>query len=534
MKMNDSNFIQISDSFKIDQLSFNDFEKTIDNINEYMTYSQNVQDGVYKFKIMSHINVNCSYQELANIFNISDDIHRNTTMKELYKEKFINGRILHHIPDNHILIKKDSYKFSFILPNKECCYIEHFIQDNSTIKITITSIDKNKYTKEKESNDNKIDNILAEYNIKIVDTDQNLHNDNVIFNINFNGVVLNTNLKNYDISKKYVSMLARGLKDIPDIITNRRLLFQQPANLSLCNIYNKHCINCSKKISIFSKKRCYICSYTICSKCIIKQKLYKNDKYITVHICKKCIDCINKCDYSNVTPYIDMYQKIVEDTEDYNAGENVANFLKNRFDNDEDIYLEDFDKYLAERPILDECVLTNDSERPYPIKISKDYIAPIPDNEEQRLEAVHNIEVMDLFSNKELNIICESVNIELRNDLTMITIIDEEQVYAIACNNKNAIGIYPRDESICQHLLMSNVPLLINNPISDVRYYNLPAVTGGLKFYFSVPIYSSDNYIIGSFCSLNNKEVKQVTASQYEVMNKLSKTVAKIIEQKKI
>src|SRR5690349_17258856 len=105
-KMSDADIIRISESFKMDLLSFhdiiadiNDFinntnrSATIDvtDINRFTIYYKcGKSENIHEFKIISYININCSYKELYNIFHVSDDYYRSEIMKQLYKGKFVN------------------------------------------------------------------------------------------------------------------------------------------------------------------------------------------------------------------------------------------------------------------------------------------------------------------------------------------------------------------------------------------------------------------------------------------------------------
>jgi len=59
----------------------------------------------------------------------------------------------------------------------------------------------------------------------------------------------------------------------------------------------------------------------------------------------------------------------------------------------------------------------------------------------------------------------------------------------------------PRGQSICQHLLGSSSPLVINDALSDtLACGSLLVKDFGVRSYLGFPLRTADGFVVGSFC----------------------------------
>ncbi len=87
-----------------------------------------------------------------------------------------------------------------------------------------------------------------------------------------------------------------------------------------------------------------------------------------------------------------------------------------------------------------------------------------------------------------------------------ITLIDDkEQVF------KASSGIpimkLPKSQTVCQHTIMGNQPLVVPDLQQDVRFAHLKIVAAGpkLRFYAGWPLSLNGRHRVGAFCLLDNK-----------------------------
>lgn len=473
--------------------------------------------------ISANINVKCSLQEIVNIFCVTDTKMLNIAMKELYGKHFISSK-KQIIKDNTLL--------------KECIFLtgkwkyikswEHI--DDIGIIITMKSTD---------DSDIKADII---YNISIINTEYTIKKD-MYFNITFAAVTFNT------VAIKYIRKLVRGLEVVPKIIISNRIILQQFIDISRCIIDNKYCTNCANRFKTFfgvfheSTLICHLCGYNVCRKCILKHKIYQNDNYEDITICKKCIIRLDNLDYSTIDLNLNPYTRIISDPLDYNAGHNMYDYLvkesitndharfilslilKNNFDPKDFKQRNQLLRILISTIPLDECIVSTHFKRDYKVDIDKNPIL-LPLDEQERITAVNKIDYNACLKNPLLMFICNAITCQLKSLLTIILLIEDKSNTVIACNNPEVIKRYNRNESICQHIVMTKKPLLINNPEADVKYGCIPGISD-YQSYFGIPIII-DNQVIGSFCILGQKP-RIITQSEFSLMMKFSEIISKIL-----
>ncbi len=547
------NELDLSDNNLIAQLNQVTFSDLIDTCSiqadlNKLVLAQSRQQS--QLELASYINVNCSYTELLTLFQTHDGSQYIANLKELYGSAFVRGNIIHTDLQRQLSIRQSTFRS--ILKTYQWIYMENYRYTTDGIIITINTINGDPTQ--------MLNGITAAYIIKILPTEENLRR-NLNFNIMFKGKVINGSR----IDKKQLKLMANSLNNVPLAITNRQIIVQHKACLTKCSVNNNYCVSCIKPIFCYQlpyfKSRCGLCAYNICKSCSHPRTLYNKDKYETIIVCSRCLVRLKYCNYSNVDESTVTHRSIMLDDEGHDAGQSVYTYLIDHMEDnpcvkalvkkilklgneDSTSTREQIDtidrntlkEYLTSHPPLEDCnVSTASGLRSYPIGLPPTLreldrmITPKPHNEEDRLNAVKKLNIANLIRNKELMQICEIVNAELQNLSTLIVMIINTQMCVVASNDPSFIQFYDKDESICQHMLMDGKPLLVTNPEADMKFYNFPSIrTLDIKFYFSVPVFSPDNYIIASFCTIDTS-VKRITVSQYSMMRKLSELVAMII-----
>ncbi|KAK1942107.1 hypothetical protein P3T76_006429 [Phytophthora citrophthora] len=189
---------------------------------------------------------------------------------------------------------------------------------------------------------------------------------------------------------------------------------------------------------------------------------------------------------------------------------------------------------IPERP-LSSCLLAGASGRAYPLAYSDSNagvpLFPLPDTELERLGAVSRIRLTEVRNLPELELICTLASKELRCRTALVTLITHDTQYILASNNpvfRNGAG--PRDQALCAHTIMGQLPMLVPHTAADVRFSRSQLVLrGGLRFYFGFPLFAPDGATpIGAVCCVDS-EPRRVCQSQYETLEKLSHSATRII-----
>ncbi|OWZ02715.1 hypothetical protein PHMEG_00025679 [Phytophthora megakarya] len=189
---------------------------------------------------------------------------------------------------------------------------------------------------------------------------------------------------------------------------------------------------------------------------------------------------------------------------------------------------------IPERP-LSSCTLAGASGRAYPLAYSDSNagvpLFPLPDNELERLGAVSKARLTEVRNLPELELICTLASKELCCKTALVTLINHDTQYILASNNpvfRNGAG--PRDQALCAHTIMGQLPMLVPHTAADVRFSRSQLVLrGGLRFYFGFPLFAPDGVTaIGAVCCVD-QEPRRVCQSQYETLETLSRSATRII-----
>lgn len=185
-------------------------------------------------------------------------------------------------------------------------------------------------------------------------------------------------------------------------------------------------------------------------------------------------------------------------------------------------------------------------------------VFPPPEVEQRRLEVIekHRLDVnanlnrshdLDCENEGELDVLCALAAREMQCDMGMITVVAKNHVTILGSNRAELRRRkMPRNQSFCQHAIMSDQPLLVKHPEADVRFQNIAARTkGDVRFYCGFPLRvalrssmdkDSDEggykrTTIGVFCCADNQS-HEMTQTHYATMAKLAETAARVLENK--
>lgn len=160
--------------------------------------------------------------------------------------------------------------------------------------------------------------------------------------------------------------------------------------------------------------------------------------------------------------------------------------------------------------------------------------APIPSNENRRLEAVRKTGVMDV-ANEELFLIYTELAKEISNMPVSYTgLIDEERQYML-CHiglPEDGIDSAPRENTFCQFALNSTDPIIVEDCSKDHRFKYHPVVTGDpfVKFYGGFPLVTQGGLILGTLCVVDTELGAKLDENQITLIQKLAARLAHQLE----
>src|SRR6185436_11166287 len=155
--------------------------------------------------------------------------------------------------------------------------------------------------------------------------------------------------------------------------------------------------------------------------------------------------------------------------------------------------------------------------------------APLPANEEQRLEALRRYEILDTMAEQaydDLTLLAAHI---AQTPMAVISLIDRDRQWF-----KSKVGVAgtetPRELAFCAHAILTpDTPLLVTDATREDRFSDNDLVTGPphIRFYFGVPLVTADEYALGTLCAIDSTP-RVLSENQIQALTALSRQVIKL------
>jgi signal transduction histidine kinase len=148
--------------------------------------------------------------------------------------------------------------------------------------------------------------------------------------------------------------------------------------------------------------------------------------------------------------------------------------------------------------------------------------SPRPDNEAERLEALHKLSILDTPPEERFDRLTRLATIIAQAPISTFTLVDRERQWF-----KSKVGVEytenDRSVSFCSHVVYENKPLVIEDATQDPRFSDNPLVTSspGIRTYAGFPIQSPEGHVIGTLCVIDTQK-KQFSEAQLEALRLLA------------
>jgi GAF domain-containing protein len=136
--------------------------------------------------------------------------------------------------------------------------------------------------------------------------------------------------------------------------------------------------------------------------------------------------------------------------------------------------------------------------------------APIPDNEQERLAAVHEHAILDTKPEERFDLLTKEAVEQFSVPISMISILDSNREWYKSCQGLD-IREGDRKISFCGHALLASNVFIIEDTLQDKRFVDNPSVTGYpyIRFYAGVALHDEQTKLpIGVFCIKDTKPRK--------------------------
>lgn len=149
----------------------------------------------------------------------------------------------------------------------------------------------------------------------------------------------------------------------------------------------------------------------------------------------------------------------------------------------------------------------------------------IPDNEDERLKALHTYDILDTLPEAEYDAITRLASYICQAPFALISFIDDKRQWY-----KSAVGLplseTPRIETFCQYTIMDDVLVEVPDATLNEVFHDYEHVKGGLgvRFYASAPLIDPDGYRLGTLCVFD-QQPKILTNDQRDALKTLAGAV---------
>ena len=127
--------------------------------------------------------------------------------------------------------------------------------------------------------------------------------------------------------------------------------------------------------------------------------------------------------------------------------------------------------------------------------------APLPDDEPQRIAALHALGILDTPPEPRFDRHADEVRSTLDVPIALVSLVDTDRQWFKSHRGVD-IEETPRDMSLCAHAILGDDVLQIEDTLADPRFADNPLVADGprLRFYAGMPLTLADGSRVGTLC----------------------------------
>lgn len=150
-------------------------------------------------------------------------------------------------------------------------------------------------------------------------------------------------------------------------------------------------------------------------------------------------------------------------------------------------------------------------------------------SESQRLQALRELDMLDTPAEARFDRLTRLACRLLRCPFAMVSLVDEHRQWFKAAQG-HLYTQSPRGESFCNETIQRDGPLVVPDASVDQRFFDLPSVQQGIRFYAGFPIRTQDGSAVGTLCVLDAKP-RQLESADLAALEDLAACVESEIQR---
>jgi PAS domain S-box-containing protein len=148
-----------------------------------------------------------------------------------------------------------------------------------------------------------------------------------------------------------------------------------------------------------------------------------------------------------------------------------------------------------------------------------------PDDEEDRLAALHALKIMDTAPQPQFDRMTRLATKLFNVPIALVSLCDAQRVWFKSRQGLDEAEA-PRDISFCSYVILQNQAFIVENAATDHRFSDHPLVVGAphIRFYAGVPLKAPNGARIGTLCIID-RIPRQLTSAEIDLLFDLGSTI---------